>query len=55
MPDTLTDPATIEARARRLMAQHAAIEPRGWTSERARVDLRELIDVELDAYLEAGS
>jgi hypothetical protein len=51
MPDTLTDPATIEARCRRLMAEHAAIEPRGWDSDDKRADLRELIDAWLDAWL----
>lgn len=52
MPDTLTDPATIEARCRKLMAQHAATLNRGWDSERARDDLREMIDAELDSWLE---
>jgi hypothetical protein len=51
--DTRIDPATIEARCRRLMAEHAATERRGWDSERARDDLRAEIDAWLDEWLAA--
>jgi hypothetical protein len=51
--DTRIDPATIEARCRRLMAEHAATERRGWDSERARDDLREMWDATYDSWLEA--
>ena len=48
-------PDDLEAEARKLMAAHAATPRRGWDSERARADLRELIDVHLDEWLAAQS
>jgi hypothetical protein len=40
----------IEAEARRTMAEHAAIEPRGWDSKRRRAELHEAVDVLLDQW-----
>lgn len=44
------DLAALEADTRRLMAQHAAINPRGWTTQRERADLHARIDNRLDAW-----
>lgn len=46
------DPGAIEAQVRHLMAQHAAIKPRGFDSRRARELLHRQIDTALDELTE---
>ena len=47
--DTRLDSEAAEAEVRRLMAKHAAIAPRGWTSVAQRAQIRRQIDAALDA------
>lgn len=47
--DERLDSEVCEAEVRRLMAKHAAITPRGWTS----IANRERIHRQIDAYLDA--
>lgn len=44
---------TTEAKARRKMAEHAAIPLRGWDSGRRRAELQAEIDALLDAWNDA--
>lgn len=49
--DTATKAERLEASVRRLMAQHASIEPRGYDTTRERARLHRLIDTGLDEWL----
>lgn len=43
-------PEVVEADVRRTMAEHAAIDPRGWQTERQRTILHQRVDRLLDEY-----
>lgn len=47
---TPSDIEGVEAEVRRLMAKHAGIAPRGWTSSEQRAVIHRMIDAQLDVH-----